>query len=91
MAVSNIDGRPLVHCLRLAFCRTLNILGACNHEPREKGRQAPLMALLDPEIARARYLGDARARDQKSAEAAAIAKFKLDDEQRKRLVVSEQE
>ena len=36
---------------------------------------------------RAKHLGDVRAPDEKSAEAEAIAEFKLDDEQRKRLVV----
>jgi hypothetical protein len=41
--------------------------------------------------ARAQYLGDVHAPDQKAAEAAAIAEFKLDEEQRKRLVVRERE
>jgi hypothetical protein len=41
--------------------------------------------------ARAQYIGDVHARDQKSAEAAAAAEFKLDEEQRKRLVVRERE
>ena len=36
--------------------------------------------------ARAQYIGDVHTPDQKSAEAAAVADFKLDPEQRKRLV-----
>ena len=41
--------------------------------------------------ARAQYLGDVRAVDQKSVEAAAVLEFKLDQEQRKRLVVRERD
>jgi hypothetical protein len=41
--------------------------------------------------ARAQYIGDVHAPDQKSAEAAAVAEFKLDQEQRKRLVVRERD
>jgi hypothetical protein len=40
---------------------------------------------------RAKHLGDDQAPDQRSAEAAAIAEFKLDDEQRRRLVVQERD
>jgi len=38
---------------------------------------------------RARHLGDVQASDQKAAEVAAVKEFKLDDEQRRRLVVRE--
>ena len=38
---------------------------------------------------RARRLGDVQAPDRESAEAAAVKEFKLDDEQRRRLVVQE--
>jgi hypothetical protein len=41
--------------------------------------------------ARAHYLGDVQVPDEKSAEAAAVAEFKLDQEQRKRLVVRERD
>jgi hypothetical protein len=37
------------------------------------------------------YIVDVHAPDQKSAEAAAVAEFKLDQEQRKRLVVQERD
>jgi hypothetical protein len=40
---------------------------------------------------RAQHLGVVYAPDEKSAEAAAIAEFKIGDEQRRRLVVREQE
>jgi hypothetical protein len=40
---------------------------------------------------RAKHLGDVQAPDQKAAEAAAIAEFNLDDEQRRRLVVQERD
>jgi hypothetical protein len=40
---------------------------------------------------RAQYLGVVYAPDEKSAEAAAIAEFKIGDEQRRRLVVREQD
>jgi|EndMetStandDraft_8_1072994.scaffolds.fasta_scaffold585389_2 hypothetical protein len=40
---------------------------------------------------RAQMLGVVYAADEKSAEAAAIAEFKIGDEQRRRLVVREQE
>ena len=40
---------------------------------------------------RSRELGSVQARDEKAAEAAAITEFKLDDEQRKRLVVQERD
>jgi hypothetical protein len=40
---------------------------------------------------RAHYLGVVYAPDEKSAEAAAIAEFKIGDEQRRRLIVREQE
>ena len=36
---------------------------------------------------RAKHLGDVQAPDAKAAEAEAVAEFKLNDEQRKRLVV----
>jgi len=39
---------------------------------------------------RAHYLGVVCAPDEKSAEAAAIAEFKIGDEQRRRLIVREQ-
>ena len=38
---------------------------------------------------RAKHLGDVQAPDEKTAEAEAVAEFKLNDEQRKRLVVQE--
>ena len=38
---------------------------------------------------RSRGLGIVQARDEKAAEAEAVAEFKLNDEQRKRLVVQE--
>jgi hypothetical protein len=41
--------------------------------------------------ARTHYLGVVYAPDQASAEAAAIAEFKIGDEQRRRLLVSEQD
>ena len=41
--------------------------------------------------ARAKELGIVYAPDEKSAEAAAIAEFKIGDEQRRRLIVREQE
>ena len=41
--------------------------------------------------ARAKELGVVHAPDEKSAEAAAIAEFKIADDQRRRLVVKEQE
>jgi hypothetical protein len=41
--------------------------------------------------ARAHYLGDVQAPDESAAEAAAATEFNLSDEQRKRLVVREQE
>jgi hypothetical protein len=40
---------------------------------------------------RAEYLGNVQARDERAAEAAAMAQFNLDPEQRKRLVVREQD
>jgi hypothetical protein len=40
---------------------------------------------------RALYLGTVEAPDQEAAEAAAVTKFGLDDEQRRRLAVQEQE
>jgi hypothetical protein len=40
---------------------------------------------------RTHYLGVVYAPDEKSAEAAAIAKFKIADEQRRRLIVREQD
>ena len=40
---------------------------------------------------RARELGNVQARDEKAAEAAGIAEFRLDEEQRKRLVVQERD
>ena len=42
-------------------------------------------------VRRAKHLGDVQAPDAKTAEAAAVAEFKLDDEQRKRLVVQERD
>jgi hypothetical protein len=41
--------------------------------------------------ARAQYLGDVLAPDEKAAEAAAVTEFKLDQEQRRRLVVRERD
>jgi hypothetical protein len=41
--------------------------------------------------ARAHYLGDVQATDERAAEAAAITEFDLDGEQRKQLVVRERE
>jgi hypothetical protein len=41
--------------------------------------------------ARAQYIGDVHAPDQKSAEAAAITEFKLDQQQRRRIVVRERD
>jgi hypothetical protein len=41
--------------------------------------------------ARALYLSDVQAPDETTAEAAAVVEFKLDDEQRKRLVVRERD
>ena len=38
---------------------------------------------------RSQYLGEVHAADEKTAEAAAVAKFNLSDEQRKRLAVRE--
>jgi hypothetical protein len=40
---------------------------------------------------RSQYIGDVQAANEKAAEAAAIAEFNLDDEQRKRLVVRERD
>ena len=40
---------------------------------------------------RSRELGIVQARDEKAAEAEAVAEFKLNDEQRKRLVVQERD
>ena len=40
---------------------------------------------------RAQYLGDVAAAYEKTAEAAAVTAFNLDDEQRKRLVVPERD
>jgi hypothetical protein len=40
---------------------------------------------------RAKHLGDVQAPDAKAAEAEAIAEFKLDEEQRRRLVVQERD
>jgi hypothetical protein len=40
---------------------------------------------------RAQYLGIVQAPDERSAEAVAVAQFDLDDDQRKRLAVREQE
>jgi hypothetical protein len=39
---------------------------------------------------RARYLGTIEARDEKTAEAAAVEQFGLDDDERRRLAVREQ-
>jgi hypothetical protein len=41
--------------------------------------------------ARGEYIGDVQAPDREAAEATAVAEFKLDDEQRKRLVVQERD
>ena len=40
---------------------------------------------------RAKHLGDVQAPDEKTTEAEAVAEFKLNDEQRKRLVVQERD
>jgi hypothetical protein len=40
---------------------------------------------------RAYYIGNVEAPDERAAEAAAVAQFGLDDEQRKRLAVREEE
>jgi hypothetical protein len=40
---------------------------------------------------RAQYIGTVKAMNERSAVAAAIAQFKLDDEQRKRLAVREED
>ena len=40
---------------------------------------------------RLQYLGVVRAADERRAEAAAVAEFRLDEEQRKRLVVRERD
>jgi hypothetical protein len=40
---------------------------------------------------RAQYIGTVKAPDARAAEAAAVTQFKLDDEQRKRLAVREQD
>jgi hypothetical protein len=40
---------------------------------------------------RAHYLGTVEAPDERAAEAAAVAQFDLDEEQRKRLAVQEQD
>mgnify|MGYP006365990993 CR=1 FL=1 len=55
--------------------------------PADKLRSCRVSILRD----RARELGIVQARDEKAAEAAAIAEFKLDEEQRKRLVVQAQD
>ena len=39
---------------------------------------------------RGQYLGNVDAPNEKAAEAAAVAEFELDDEQRRRLIVQEQ-
>jgi hypothetical protein len=41
--------------------------------------------------ARGEYIGDVQAPDERAAEAAAVAKFNLDHEQRRRLVVQERD
>jgi hypothetical protein len=40
---------------------------------------------------RAKHLGDVQAPEEKTAEAEAVAEFKLNEEQRKRLVVQERD
>jgi hypothetical protein len=40
---------------------------------------------------RSHYLGDVQAPDEKSAEAAAVVEFKLSDDRRRRVVVSERD
>ena len=60
--------------------------------PKKKAAAAKLrpwrVALMR---SRTHYLGVVYARDEKSAEAAAIAEYKIADEQRRRLVVREQD
>jgi hypothetical protein len=58
-------------------------------DPKEAhGRQAPKLARLHHQGARA-YLGTVEAPNEKAAAAAAVAEFELSDEQRRRLVVQE--
>ena len=63
--------------------------------PPSPAEQAKVLRLRSWRVsilrARPHYIGDVHAPDQKSAEAAAVAEFNLDHEQRKRLMVRERE
>jgi hypothetical protein len=75
----------------------VRVLDSCHHRlpwryavPEKEGhrRQAAQPAGYHP-AARGEYLGIVRAADERSAEAAAVAAFKLDGHRRKQLVVRE--
>jgi hypothetical protein len=64
-------------------------------KPRPPQKRATAAKLRSWRVAilrnRSHYLGDVQAPDEKAAEAAAVVEFKLSDDQRKRVVVSERE
>jgi hypothetical protein len=58
------------------------------HDPTKKKFKSWRVSILRQ---RAQYIGTVKAPDARAAEAAAVAQFKLDVEQRKRLAVREEE
>jgi hypothetical protein len=60
----------------------------CTHKEAHR-RQAAILARLNSSHPRQTPWRDVQAPDEKTTEAEAVAEFKLNDEQRKRLVVQE--
>jgi len=80
----------------VAACSAI-VLRTGAHEGRKEGRETGVTAakLRSWRVSvirkRSQYLGTVEARNEKAAEAAAVAEFDLSDEQRRRLVVQERD
>jgi hypothetical protein len=79
--------------LFLADSQSVSAAVALGSMPSPSRRKAAKLRAWRVSIlrARAQYIGDVRAPDENSAEAAAVTEFKLDQEQRRRLVVRERD